>query len=128
MSLSLYLSFPPTLWIDLAEMWNRGSSPYLICYHPPKDIVDGYGFHVELVAQTPTSMHGSKEGHTGYIYRRHPALEEEERRATCDPAFNDAHALVKSGLPSLRGKVAEIVSEKMDSKSGPVTRASRRSF
>ena len=33
-------------------------------------MIDKYGFHIELVVQSNTSMHGSAEGHTGYIYRR----------------------------------------------------------
>ncbi len=33
-------------------------------------MIDRYGFNVELIVQTSTSMHGSSEGHTGYIYRR----------------------------------------------------------
>ena len=51
-------------------MFNRSQSPYLICYHGPKLIIERYGFDVELLVQNPTSMHGSKEVHTGYIYRR----------------------------------------------------------
>ena len=64
------IGFPPALWCVLSDMWNRSTSQYLICYHGPKDIIHSYEFDVELVTQTPTSMHGSKEGHMGYIYRR----------------------------------------------------------
>jgi len=51
-------------------MWNSSQSPYLICYHSPKDIIHSYDFDVELVDQEMTAMHGSKERHMGYIYRR----------------------------------------------------------
>ena len=33
-------------------------------------MIDTYGFHIELVVKSNTNMHGSAEGHTGYIYRR----------------------------------------------------------
>jgi Histone methylation protein DOT1 len=64
------VGFPPKLWCELANMWNRSTSPYLICYHGPNHIIHEYDFHVKLLVQTPTSMHGSKEGHMGYIYQR----------------------------------------------------------
>ena len=66
----IFSSFPPKLFKQLSEMFNRSNSPYLICYHCPKLIIDRYGFNVELIVQTNTSMHGSSEGHMGYIYRR----------------------------------------------------------
>lgn len=64
------IGFPPKLFKQLGEMFNRSQSEYLICYHGPKLMVDRYGFNVELITQAPTSMHGSSEGHMGYIYRR----------------------------------------------------------
>ncbi len=33
-------------------------------------MIERYEFDVELVVQMPTSMHGSAEGHMGYIYKR----------------------------------------------------------
>ncbi len=56
-------------------MFNRSESPYLICYHGPKLIIERYGFNVELLVQSPTSMHGSSEVHSGYIYRRVESLQ-----------------------------------------------------
>ena len=64
------IGFPPKLFKQLGEMFNRSQSEYLICYHGPKLMIDRYGFNVELIIQAPTSMHGSSEGHMGYIYRR----------------------------------------------------------
>jgi hypothetical protein len=61
------------LWAHLALMWNCSTSPYLICYHGPRAIIKLFDFHVELIAQLATSMHGSKEHHTGYIYKRSTA-------------------------------------------------------
>lgn len=124
---SLSPRFPPALWVDLAEIWNRSSlSQYLICYHGPKDVIANYEFQVELITQTPTSMHGSKEGHTAYFYKRlnsTPALVGPQ--VACDPAFSTAWEAVSEGLESLRSRVESSLAEK--TKSGTVTRASRRS-
>lgn len=64
------ISFPPTLFKKLGQMFNRSHSPYLICYHGPKLMIDRYGFNVELIHQESTSMHGSSECHMGYLYKR----------------------------------------------------------
>lgn len=63
-------------------MFNQSHSPYLICYHGPKLIIDRYGFNVELIIQTPTSMHGSSECHMGYLYRRTGLKDKENQKAT----------------------------------------------
>ena len=110
-------------------MWNRSSSPYLICYHGPKDIIDTYEFNVELIAQRPTSMHGSKEGHMGYIYKRTIATSSKavvvtDEEATpsprsrrnnrplrvnsnvaCDPMYASSFKLVQEGLEPLQRQV-----------------------
>jgi hypothetical protein len=110
-------------------MWNQSHSEYLICYHGPKDIIKNYEFDVELLAQTQTSMHGSKEGHMGYIYKRKTAAVvstfttgEEEIR--CDALFADSWNLVKSGLEPLRQAVTAEMDENMGT--GTRTRSSRR--
>jgi hypothetical protein len=105
-------------------MWNRSSSPYLICYHGPRDIIKNYEFEVELVTQTSTSMHGSKEGHMAYIYQRVPLKPLELELQPCDPLFASAWEKVQGGLDTLRGEVTAKVEEKMSS--GPSTRSSRR--
>jgi len=64
------IGFPPKLFKKLSMMFNRSKSPYLICYHSPRVMINRFGFHVELIVQTQTSMHGSSEGHMGYIYKR----------------------------------------------------------
>ena len=51
-------------------MYNKSQSPWLICYHAPKLMVERYGFNVELLVQTQTSMYGSGENHMGYLYKR----------------------------------------------------------
>lgn len=117
------IGFPPKLWEVLAEIWNRSSSSYLICYHGPKDIIYAYEFDVELVVQTPTSMHGSKEGHMGYIYKR-TAAPTTTAPPLCDPYYASAWKSVQNGLESLREAVDATVRDHMQS--GTSTRARRR--
>jgi hypothetical protein len=105
-------------------MWNKSSSPFLICYHSPRDIIKSYEFNVELITQTSTSMHGSKEGHMAYIYKR-TGPSKPEGMQPCDPAFTGAWEKVQGSMELLREDVNAKVEEKMSS--GPSTRASRRS-
>ena len=99
------IGFPPGLWVELADIWNRSASPYLICFHAPKDIVDGYGFEVELLAQTQTSIHGSKECHMGYVYRRKNQAKRsaEKTSTTIDPLFAEGIEIVGGGIRSYPG-------------------------
>jgi hypothetical protein len=84
-------------------------------------IVDDYGFNVELLAQTPTSMHGSSEGHMGYIYKRARSKPASSSRVTCDPLFQGAYDTVKGSLQLLREKVYETMEEQ--NKEGRLTRS-----
>lgn len=119
------IGFPPALWCELSEMWNRSSSPYLICYHGPKDIINNYQFDAELIVQKPTSMHGSKEGHMGYIYRRTGSRSQSESRLpACDSYFAPTWNMVQRGLGSVKQEVDSKVEEKMQA--GPSTRSKRR--
>ena len=120
------IGFPPSLWVDLSEMWNQSKTPYLICFHGPKEIIKSYNFHVELVAQTSTSMHGSKEGHMGYIYRRsrYSNTTAAAINNACDPFFGRAWERVKRGARSLREEVERELAECMTD--GPSTRTRRR--
>ena len=65
------------------------------------------------MAQIPTSMHGSKEGHTGYVYQRNgmtkPQIHSYVAKATCDPVFKDAYQHVQAGLETLSQIVDETV-------------------
>ena len=109
-------------------MFNRSKSPYLICFHGPKLMIDRYGFKVELLVQTPTKMHGSSEVHTGYVYKRKGArnpraglaiIEEDSDEeicnngdvpdVPCDPYFRGSWQIVRRGLDSLTEVVAEQV-------------------
>jgi hypothetical protein len=124
-------------------MWNTSSSStapsepegtrnceYLICYHGPKAIIEDYEFNVELLAQMPTSMHGSKEGHMGYIYKRKNKKSAagksrkskdsgEKQRASsrravkCDPLFQHSFDLVQQGLDPLHEHVSQQLEESL---------------
>ena len=95
-------------------MWNRSQAQWLICFHAPKSIIDKYAFHVELVAQSPTSMHGSSECHTGYIYKRTKKFGGSDE--VCDKLFAEAWELCQDGLNSLRETVNALFNENMDTR------------
>lgn len=107
-------------------MWNRSVSQYLICYHGPREIIDSYEFQVELVTQLSTSMHGSKENHTGYIYKRKDNTtdemtekQEEQKQPhdslavpvpPCDPYYKNDIDIVQSGFSTLK----QVISRQMN--------------
>ena len=121
------IGFPPALFYDIAEIFNRSLSPFLICYHGPRLMVDDYGFHVELIIQTNTSMHGSSESHMGYIYKRVSYGSNRSRSKTsrpisglpsdvpCDPLFAGPWKAIRKGFQSLRKEVKETVLKENDS-------------
>jgi hypothetical protein len=113
--------FPPPLWVYLSEMWNRSQAEYMICYHGPKDMIHSYEFDLELITQLPTSMHGSKEGHMGYIYKRKTPPKSAYDAERCDDLFQDSWNLVQSGFDPLHQSVTLQVDENMCS--GPKTRS-----
>jgi hypothetical protein len=93
-------------------MFNRSSAPYLICYHSPSDIIDRYGFDVKLVVQAPTSMHGSSEGHMGYIYQRSTGKTSAMTGSPrCDPLFKSGWDAVMGGLDVLEREVESKMQE-----------------
>lgn len=65
------LAFPPDLQSQIAKKFNESiHSKYLISFRPEYRVVDEYGYNVKLITSVKTSMHGSKENHTAYIYKR----------------------------------------------------------
>ena len=92
--------FPPKLWKTLAAIWNDSSTPYLICFQSEKDLVQKYEFDVELLAQTKTTMHGSNEGKTGYVYCRKKPAEPSDKMTstTIDPLFSEAVEILEGGF------------------------------
>lgn len=128
------IGFPPRLFHQLAEMFNNSQSEYLICYHAPRLMIDDYGFNIELIHQTPTSMHGSAEGHQGYIYRRDMNVKSNARKACktktfgvpCDPLFSNAWKMCRGGLDPLLKYTSDEVQKQWGGSNKRVTRASRR--
>ena len=60
--LLLSTGFPPWLQQSIARKFNSSChARYLVSYRPPHRVLREYGYEVELVAQAPTSMHGSQE-------------------------------------------------------------------
>lgn len=115
-------------------MFNKSQSEYLICYHGPRLMIDDYGFNIELIVQTPTSMHGSAEGHSGYIYRRNhhvkpskgKACKTEKFGVPCDPLFAKAWEMCRSGLESVSKHNSEEVEKHMGVTRKRVTRSASR--
>mmetsp|Transcript_21886 Transcript_21886/g.32973 ORF Transcript_21886/g.32973 Transcript_21886/m.32973 type:complete len:429 (-) Transcript_21886:86-1372(-) len=126
------IGFPPRLFHQLAEMFNNSQSEYLICYHGPKLMIDRYEFNVELLVQTPTSMHGSAEGHQGYIYRRTKKANKRNSCSTsqfetpCDPLFAKAWEVCREGLDAVSKHTSDEVEKHMGSKSKRVTRSASK--
>lgn len=122
------IGFPPRLFLQLAKMFNRAKSNYLICYHGPKLMIDEYGFDVELITQSSTSMHGSSENHMGYIYKRVKMTKEDKNARTmkCDPLFKKAWDCTRLGLKDVSRHVSDTVETKMDNSISRRTRSSTR--
>ena len=102
----------------------------MICFHSPKTI-DDYEFDAELVAQIPTSMHASGEGHTGYIYKRKGITQDEidayvSNVTDCDEVFKGAYEQVQSGLDSLKQVVDQTVELNWASRGRSMTRSEAR--
>lgn len=105
-------------------MFNASQSPFLICFHSPRVIIETYEFEVELITQTCTSMHGSSEGHSGYLYRRIGAVASSRSgRVPCDAVYRDAYDLVKSGIDQLGKAVSQQVDHELGG--GRVTRRTK---
>ena len=63
---------PEKLLSNIGFFFNKSRSEFLICYHKPSLMIDVYKFDVVLLAQTPTTMSGSGEGHKCYVYHPNP--------------------------------------------------------
>ncbi len=118
------IGFPPTLFYEIADRFNRSRCPYLICYHGPKLIAERYGFNVELLTQIHTSMHGSSEGHTAYFYKRGKPLPAARGPVVGDDLFKQGLHMIREG--SLDG-LHSWVKQQMDSHFTSPRPARRRS-
>ena len=128
------IGFPPKLFKQLGQMFNRSQSDYLICYHGPKLMVERYGFNVDLIVQAPTSMHGSSEGHMGYIYKRKGKKQKVGKGlemvygVPCDPLFADAWRSTKRDVEDILEDVKKQVSDSLHSQRPKRKRTRNRSY
>ena len=95
-------SFEKDLSKKLAPRFNKSSTAkYLISFKKPKKIIKKWKFQVELVGKFPTSMHGSSEKHTCYVYHRELHNSDDsvfdDNDIPCDPLFREAWELCKTG-------------------------------
>ena len=98
-------------------------------------MIEDYGFNIELLVQTPTSMHGSAEGHTGYIYRRNKDVKPSKSKmcknktfdVPCDPLFAEAWKTCRSGLDAVLKHTSDEVEKHWGRSTKRVTRSSRKS-
>ena len=90
-------------------------------------MIDRYGFDVELIVQSSTSMHGSSESHMGYLYKR-VEPKTPSKKTPCDKLFREAWKQTSSGLSVLSQYVDQCVHEEMDSSISRRTRSSTRSL
>ncbi len=128
------LGFPPPLQQSIARKFNSSvHGRYLISYRPPHRVIHEYGYKVDFVDQIPTTMHGSHEVHTAYLYRRNnrpsapkasdiivriPArlgFDEEDVDVVCDPIFVEATRLAVGKVADLKDHVVRIACEHMTS-------------
>ena len=96
-------------------------------------MIEDYGFNIELIVQTPTSMHGSAEGHTGYIYRRDTKCKPSGKACRtktfgvpCDPLFAKAWETCRAGLDAVREHTSKEVEKHMGISKKRVTRSASR--
>ena len=103
------IGFPPNLMTHLSTVFNRSCSSYLICYHPPAIMIVRYKFDIILMCQQNTTMHGSGENHTGYIYRRTIIMNNPSSDFPIDPIFMESWNIVNSGLHTINDVVCRTI-------------------
>jgi hypothetical protein len=82
------LSFDPDDLYEIAKKFHASQTTlYIACYQHEKDMQE-YGYDVKLLAKVRTSMRGSQQGHTCYIYKRNDVKEHcEAGEPKCDELF-----------------------------------------
>ena len=104
------IGFPPSLMEALSDIFNQSCSAYLVCYHPPAIMITHYEFNVNLLCTQITTMHGSGEIHTGYIYRQSNTTNDHNINSNCDPMFHESWTHINSGVNDLH----DIVTSKLN--------------
>lgn len=69
------VGFPPAVLVSIANAFNKSNTAQvLVCFTKPRKIIEQYGFAVKLISQIKTSMCGSSETHTAYVYSATPSI------------------------------------------------------
>jgi len=69
------VGFPPDALVSLANSFNKSTTTQvLVSFQKPKKIIEVYGFAVRCIGNIKTTMCGSSEGHTAYIYSATPSI------------------------------------------------------
>jgi hypothetical protein len=87
---SFDVGFPPSVMDCIADNFNRSGANYFVSFHGPKKVI------VEIIGRVATSMAGSSEGHTCYMYRRTELSALQDKRKI-DPLFGEGFELLKQG-------------------------------
>jgi len=93
------VGFPPPLLAQEAVQFNKSQAKCLVSFQPPKVIMDTHGFDVRFLEKVSTSMHGSSERHSCFLYLREDFLST-SAKPKCDPLFAEAQRL-SSDKPAL---------------------------
>lgn len=117
---SFDVGFPPQVMDHMASSFNAShrQTKYFISFHHPRRILDEYGFEVELLTKIATSMSGSSEGHTCYVYQRknsETTLKKKDTTANPDPLFQSGIELLEGGVDRVKTWMAELEGENENS-------------
>lgn len=128
---SFDVGFPPDVMDQLATIFNRSDARYFASFHPPRKVIEMYGFDVENIGRVATSMAGSSEGHQCYFYRRtsddEPVPSGKEDRATkangedagtpkklhIDPLFRKGFEVLSRGREGVRDWIVDFFGEEV---------------
>jgi hypothetical protein len=96
---SFDVGFPPTVMDHIADIFNKSRANYFASFHPPRKVIEIYGFDVINIGRVATSMSGSSEGHTCYFYRRNyeRASVKKNGAIEIDPLFRAGFDILSRG-------------------------------
>lgn len=122
---SFDVGFPPDVMDSMANSFNRSNARYFVSFHPPRKVIDMYGFDVEDIGHVSTSMAGSSEGHRCYFYRRtgeNPSLGKDvpvkikdegtpSKKLHVDPLFRKGFELLSRGREGVQDWIVDFFGE-----------------
>ncbi len=97
---SFDVGFPADVMLKIASIFNKSVTAIYYCsFHTP-GLFMSYGFDVTLVGNVTTSMHGSGERHSMYVYKRNfPEGVTALTTPSVPPPFVVGFSLLRSRLP-----------------------------